>query len=202
MIHKPNRQERRAFWKADAWQAASSEPMFRWVGADSRFPRLAALAAIALLTVMGLVVLKIQGLGGLLVMVVILTTWLFSGQMLRRVLMYWSIRRYGVWKSMPREMREVLASPSDLAEAPAKFAPLPRGYEPLVPGLATPQHAKRRWYETAALLLVAPFVPMVSMLGVTTVAEHPAMTGLLAALAGAGYVCHRQSKDRQANIPS
>jgi len=51
-----------------------------------------------------------------------------GGNLLRRVLMYWSIRRYGPWREMASEMHAVLDNPSDLAARPDRFTAMPKGF--------------------------------------------------------------------------
>lgn|GEM_PF-4708893 len=134
MIRKPDRDLQRAFWKADAWHAVCAEPLFRWTSPDSERHGLYKFVAITFWAF--LLVSICFALGGIGLAFVLSTVAVIAGAgvLLRRSLMYWSILRYGAWKGMPREMSAILEQPSDMAAAPASFAPMPQGFTPVIGG--------------------------------------------------------------------
>lgn len=123
MIGKPDRAMRRDFWRADAWAAARAEKPARW---HTPYPDNPLFSRV----MVGF--LMFASLANGVAMLAMCFGFFFllaeGGNLLRRVLMYWSIRRYGPWREMAPEMRAVLEAPSDLAERPARFAAMPRGF--------------------------------------------------------------------------
>lgn len=123
MIRKPGTAMRRDFWRADAWAAAKAERPARW---HTPYPENPLFSRV----MVGF--LMFASLLNGVVMLAMCFGFFFAlaegGNLLRRVLMYWSIRRYGPWREMAPEMRRVLDAPSDLAERPKRFTNLPRGF--------------------------------------------------------------------------
>lgn len=191
MIRKPDQQERQGFWKADAWQAATAEPVVQWAGHDSKHPRLARAASMAGLAIFCLMAWQAGGIAVVAATLLLVTVWALVGTGLRRVLMYMSIRRYGAWQNMPREMQVVLDRPSDLAEPPAPFKPMPRGYRPKVAGVDDVPPEKAPWYVSLGkimLLLVAmPFFGVAA----TYATDHPFRAIVLTMMLGAAFWFYR-----------
>jgi len=123
MINKPGQDMRRSFWRADAWAAARAEKPARWHTPYPENPLFSRIMVGFLLfaSLLNGVAAFAMCFGFFLALAVV-------GNLLRRVLMYWSIRRYGPWREMAPEMQQVLDNPSDLAARPASFASLPRGF--------------------------------------------------------------------------
>jgi hypothetical protein len=157
MIPKPDSDMRRSFWHADAWAAARAERMGHWHTPDPDHPVASRIIVGTFLigALMNGVMIFAITLGGL-----ILCT--EGGNLLRRVLMYWSIRRYGAWREMAPEMRETLDNPSDLAERPTRFAAMPRGFTSTAEVMASD---RRRDYSKASYpLLFLTLCILVAML--------------------------------------
>jgi hypothetical protein len=123
MIRKPGDAMRRSFWRADAWAAARAERSARWHTPNPDYP-IASRIVFATILLFALT----NGPFFCVAIFVFLVVFIEGVALLRRVLMYWSIRRYGPWREMAPEMRAVIENPSDLAARPERFAPMPTGY--------------------------------------------------------------------------
>lgn len=123
MIRKPGQEMRRGFWRADAWAAARAEKPARWHTPYPENPLFSRVLVGFLMfaSLLNGVAVFAMCFGFFFALAVV-------GNLLRRVLMYWSIRRYGPWREMAPEMHKVLDNGSDLAARPDRFAPLPRGF--------------------------------------------------------------------------
>lgn len=155
MINKPSHDMRRGFWRADAWAAARAEKPGRWhtpYPENSVFSRVLVgfLLTASLLNGVTAFALCFAFFFGLAVV----------GNLLRRVLMYLSIRRYGPWREMAPEMRAIIENPSDLAKGPERFAPMPKGFT----STAGPAPLGRNPQSREAVLPVIFFVLCVLML--------------------------------------
>lgn len=146
MISKPGHEMRRDFWRADAHAAARSEKAATW---HTPFPENPVFSRI----MVGFLLFAslLNGLVPFALCFAFFFGLALVGNTLRRVLMYWSIRRYGPWREMSSEMRAVIENPSDLAARPERFAPMPRGYT------STADHAAPRqgpdWWRVALPLI-------------------------------------------------
>lgn len=136
MIRKPGSTMRRDFWRADAWAAARAERPARW---HTPYPENPLFSQVMVGFLMFASLLN--GVAMLAMCFGFFFALAEGGNLLRRVLMYWSIRRYGPWREMAPEMRRVLDTPSDLAERPMHFATLPRGFTSVA---ETPATGRRR----------------------------------------------------------
>ena len=182
-IRKPGLDDRKSFWKADAWHAASAEPVFRWGRPGSRHPRLARAANMAVLAMFAAMAFVAGGPAALGVTAGLIVGVALVGSGLRRVLMYLSLRRYGEWQDMPPEMRAALDRKTDLAEPPAPFKPLPRGYRPRVEGVADTPPATDGWPRNAAKVgMVFVALPVLGTIA-TLSADDPRAAACLFALA-------------------
>jgi hypothetical protein len=123
MIRKPEQEMRRDFWRADAWAVARAEKPASWHTPYPENPLFSRIMVGFLLFAS-----LLNGLVPLALCFAFFFGLALVGNTLRRLLMYWSIRRYGPWREMSPEMRAVIENPSDLVAPPEHFAPMPRGY--------------------------------------------------------------------------
>jgi hypothetical protein len=145
MIRKPEQEMRRDFWRADAWAAARAEKPASWHTPYPENPLFSRIMVGFLLFAS-----LLNGLVPLALCFAFFLGLAVVGNTLRRVLMYWSIRRYGPWREMSAEMRAVIENPSDLVARPERFAPMPRGFT------STDQNAPPRqtdWWRIALPLM-------------------------------------------------
>ena len=191
MIRKPGLGERQGYWKADAWHAASAEPVFRWPWHGSRHPRLAKTFGIAIMAVFAVCTLIAGGPLALGFTVALVVTVALVGSGLRRVLMYLSLRRYGEWEDMPAEMRAALDTKTDLATAPAPFKPMPRGYRARVEGVPEQQKQPHAWYVVLGkILAVIVLLPLMGTLATLALDNFEMAAGIVAIAASALFVRH------------
>lgn len=174
MITKPGRQLRRRFWLADAWAAARAEKLGSWSAPDASHP--IASKVIMAVFLLGALWISLAAFAVTAGIMIVLTVGLNG---LRRMLMFLSILRYGRWNEMAPEMREVLDNPSDLADAPATFAPLPKGFTNAASGKAEAPPADRPWSKTFGIIIAwVILTPMFA--GLPFARVYAAITTLLA----------------------
>lgn len=132
MINKPGHDMRRGFWHADAWAAARAEKPGKW---HTPYPENPVFSRVMVGFL--LIASLLNGVTAFALCFGFFLGLAVVGNLLRRVLMYLSIRRYGPWREMAPEMRAIIENPSDLAIGPERFAAMPKGFTP-APAPASP----------------------------------------------------------------